>query len=1092
VTLRIHRAERTDLLADELAGLLATPPADPFAEEVVVVPAMGVERWLGQRLSHRLGARPAGSGDGVCAGVSFRSPRSLVAEVLGTSEDDPWAPGSLVWPLLATLDDCLDEAWCAPVARHLGHFDTGDEAELRQGRRYAVAFRLARLFASYAVQRPLLLADWLAGRATDGRGGPLDQDLHWQPHLWRRLVERVEADPPHVRHETTLRRLREDPASIDLPSRVSLFGHTRIPSTEVELLEALASHRDVHLWLPHPSDALWRRLDGISGDGAVERAGDTSHQQADHPLLATLGRDVRELQRTLPAVDCVDQPGATVDDAPDTLLGWLQADLRGNRVDPDGRVLADDDRSIQVHACHGVARQVDVLREVLLGLLQDDPTLEPRDILVMCPDIETFAPLVVAGFGLGDVVEEGHPAHRMRVRLADRAPSRTNPLLGVAAQLLELAGGRVTASQVLDLAQAPPVRRRFGFTDDDLDTLTTWVRDAGVRWAFDREHRAPFGVDYPHNTWQFGLDRVLTGVAVSADARGWLGTTLPLDDVGSTRVELAGRFAEYVDRLRLVTDGLVGSRPLEEWLTTLGDGVTSLTAVDADDAWQSGQMQRELGGVVADSGVLAGTALRLADVRSLLSGHLAGRPTRANFRTGTLTVCTMVPMRSVPHRVVCLLGMDDGVYPRHGLADGDDVLARRPFTGERDVRSEDRQLMLDALLAATETVVVTYTGANEHTGQPRPPAVPLGELLDALDVTAGTPVRDRVVVHHPLQPFDVRNLAPGRLGVPGPFTFDRTALAAARAAGGPRPAPPEFLAEPLDGDTGGDVSLAELLAFFRDPVKGFFRALDVTLPWEVDGVADGISVELDHLEQWGVGDRMLRDMLAGIHPDDALQAEWRRGALPPGRLGWRAGQQIREQAMPLAISALTHRQLPARAIDVDVDLGQGRRLSGTVTDVYGDRLVAVGYSRLDGKHLLATWLRLLALAAHDDDRPWTGLTIGRPPRGSSAVNRLLGPVDHRATEFLRDLVAIHDEGRCRPVPIPLRTSYAFARAAVTGGNPSEEAERQWDPRRWDGENADPAHVRVWGERAPLSALTGLGDYARRVWQPLFEFEAGSV
>ncbi len=96
----------------------------------------------------------------------------------------------------------------------------------------------------------------------------------------------------------------------------------------------------------------------------------------------------------------------------------------------------------------------------------------------------------------------------------------------------------------------------------------------------------------------------------------------------------------------------------------------------------------------------------------------------------------MTPMRSVPHRVVCLLGLDDGVFPRAGAIDGDDVLARRPFTGERDLRSEDRQLMLDAIMAARRHLVVTYTGANETTGQPRPPAVPLRELLDAL---AGRP-----------------------------------------------------------------------------------------------------------------------------------------------------------------------------------------------------------------------------------------------------------------------------------------------------------------------------------------------------------------
>ena len=1096
MTLHLHRAPRTDRLADALGDLLARPLEDPFATELVLVPARGVERWLSQRLSHRLGRGDAE--DGVCAGIEFRSPRSLVAELTGTVHDDPWSPDTLAWPLLEVIDESLDEPWCRTLARHLGHFDAGDEAEFRRGRRYAVARRLAGLFASYAVQRPQLLVDWLEGRATDGCGDRLDDDLAWQPPLWRALVDRVVAPPPHVRQAETVARLRGGVP--DLPPRLSLFGHTRMPLTEIELLGALAQAHDVHVWIPHPSDVLWRTLAGESGP--LPRRHDQSHRRVDHPLLATLGRDVRELQRSLGPIDVVDHHHGG-EPARDTLLGWLQTDLAANAVRPAGRQLAATDRSVQVHSCHGPARQVDVLREVLLGLLADDPTLEPRDILVMCPDIETYAPLITAGFGLGDVLDGGHPAHRLRVRLADRALTQTNPLLGVAAQLLDLAGSRATASAVLDLAQAPPVRRRFGFTDDDLDTVTAWVRESGVRWGFDKEHRAPFGLDqFLQNTWQFGVDRVLAGVALSEDSQAWLGTTLPLDDVGSNRVELAGRLAELVERLTVATDGLTGTRPLAEWLAALGQGVSALTRVDPADQWQSGQVQREFATVLAEASAREDTPMRLTDVRALLGGHLAGRPTRANFRTGTLTVCTMVPMRSVPHRVVCLLGLDDGVFPRLGLVDGDDALAREPLTGERDIRSEDRQLLLDAIGAATERLVVTYTGANEHSGQKRPPAVPLGELLDALDRTTGEPVRDRIVVQHPLQPFDVRNVATGALAVPTPFTFDPAMLVAAETVEGERPPAPEFLPVPLPPAPREDIALADLLTFFRDPVKGFFRALDVTLPWDVEGVSDAMPVEIDALETWGVGDRMLADMLRGLHPDQALGAEWRRGSLPPGQLGWRKAGEVRDQAMQLAIAALTHRQVAPQAYDVDVELGGGRRLTGTVSPVYGDRLVAVGYSRLDGKHLLESWIRLLALAAGRPDHNWTALTIGRAARGTAAAQRLLGPADDEPLGLLQDLVAIYDAGCREPLPLPLKTSFAWASARHHHDDPVEAARKKWKSGTYPAEDAEPAHERVWGVRPPLEKLLGtvppgedvegedtrLGALAARVWLPLLRCE----
>jgi exodeoxyribonuclease V gamma subunit len=1092
--LHVHRAERTDLLADGLGALLANPLGDPFAEELVLVPARGIERWLSQRLSHVLGA--GSDADGVCAGVAFRSPGSLIAEITSTVDDDPWSPEAMTWPLLEVIDTSCDEPWCRTLATHLGHGDTSPEGELRRGRRYAVARRLAGLFASYAHQRPQLLADWLADEASDGAGGDLDADLAWQPELWRALVDTIPADPPHIRHAKTVARLRESPTE-NLPARLSLFGHTRLAITDIELLDALAAHHELHLWLPHPSDVLWQALKDTHGP--VPRTDDESRHAAVHPLLETLGRDLRELQRALPDRPATDEflGGAT---RPDTLLGWLQADIAANTTRPEGRALTATDRSVQVHACHGPARQLDVLREVLLGLLEDDPTLEPRDIVVMCPDIETYAPLIVAEFGLGELAGDIHPAHRLRVRLADRALTQTSPLLGVAAELLAIAGSRATATQVLNLAQAEPVRARFSFTDDDLTQITDWVQNSNIRWGFDPHTRDRYGLAHiVHNTWRFGLDRILTGVAMSDDSQAWLGTALPLDDVGSSRVELAGRLAEYVSRLQSTVDALDGTRPLAAWIDALQDGVAALTRVD--DAWQSAHLHREFAKVADDAGSRADTALRLPDVRALLQHHLAGRPTRANFRTGTLTVCTMVPMRSVPHRVVCLLGLDDGVFPRLDLPDGDDALARNPITGERDIRSEDRQLLLDAIGAATDTLVITYTGADEHTGHHRPPAVPLAELIDALDQTTTEPVRDRVVVHHPLQPFDIKNVRPGELIPDTPFTFDPAAPLAARAAAGNRcPARP-FVADPLPAPPPGDVALTDLLGFFKDPVKGFFRALDYTLPADVDEVEDDMPVEIDALQEWAVGDRMLRDMLRCMDPANAIESEWRRGALPPAQLGWRAAKQIRDRAAQLAAAARQHRYGVPDPHDIDIDLGGGRRLTGTVTPVFGEATVSVTYSKLRDTHLLQAWIPLLALAAHRPGRDWTARCIGRAKDGDQISQRLLGKPPQPG-ETLRELVRLYDAGRREPLPLPIKTSFAWAEKRHAGRDPVWYANSKWTSQKYPGENAEPTHEKIWGPRAPLDVLLGsprpgeevdgedtrLGALAARLWLPLLRAE----
>ncbi len=1087
MTLHLHRAERTDLLADGLGALLANPLPDPFAEELVLVPARGVERWLSQRLSHVLGSG-TGGGDGVCAAVAFRSPASLLAEICeitGAVDDDPWSPEAMTWPLLEVIDCSLDEPWCRTLATHLGHGLPELEAESRRGRRYPVARRLAGLFASYARQRPRLLTDWLDGHACD-----LEPDLAWQPELWRALVERIDADPPHARHEKALERLRQGPT--DLPIRLSLFGHTRLACTDIELLDALATHHDLHLWLPHPSDDLWQKLAGFRG--AVPRTEDTSRRAAHHPLLETLGRDLRELQRMLPANPASDEylTGAITSD---TLLGWLQSDVAANAVRPDGRELSAGDRSVQVHSCHGPARQIDVLREVLLGLLEDDPTLEPRDIVVMCPDIERYASLIVAGFGLGETAGDSHPAHQLRVRLADRSLTQTNPLLAVADELLALAGTRATASQLLDLAQAAPIRARLRFTDDDLDTISDWVREANIRWGFDKESRAPYGLDrIVHNTWRFGLDRILTGVAMSDDSRAWLDTALPLDDVGSDKVELAGRLAEYVARLHRITERLSGARPLTEWLDALTDGVALLTR--SDGAWQEAQLQREFAKIVQQAGSRNSTLLRLPDVRALLSTHLAGRPTRANFRTGTLTVCTMVPMRSVPHRVVCLVGLDDGVFPRLIAPDGDDVLARAPMTGDRDIRSEDRQLLLDAVCAATETLVITYTGADAYTGQPRPPAVPLDELLDALDQTTKAPVRQQIVVQHPLQPFDHKNVTPGALTPDKPFTFDPTALAAAEAVTGKRYAPRTFITDLLPPPPFADVALADLLDFFKDPVKGFFRALDCTLPWDVDEISDEMPVEIGPLEAWTVGDRMMHDMLRGMDLKTVAEVEWRRGTLPPERLGWRKAKEIRCSADQLATVARRYQGADPEALDIAVDLGDGRRLTGTVNPVFDSRIVEVTYSKLAAKHKLQAWISLVALAAGKPDREWTAVCVGRGDKDTVAVCCLRRPPDPRA--ILDDLVALFDAGRREPLPLPLKTSYAWAERRFRGKDPEKYARSKWESSNFhEGEDREKANVRVWGSNPRFDVLLGpprpgeempgegtrLGALAARLWLP---------
>ncbi|NMO91990.1 exodeoxyribonuclease V subunit gamma [Actinomycetospora sp. TBRC 11914] len=1108
MTLHVHRAERADRLAEALAEVLAVPPADPFAADVVAVPTRGVERWLAQRLAHRLGAGPGE--DGVCARVEFPPPAELVARARGRAEDDPWRPERLVWPLLAVVDECAGEDWCAPLGTYLGL--VGDASGTRAGRRFAAARHLARLFDAYGEHRPAMLRAWAAKEDEDGAGGEVPPDLRWQPELWRRLRDRVavpgpgETLPEHC--EVVAR------GGGDLPGRVSLFGPTRLATAHLEVLEALARTREVHLWLPHPSPALWDAVAGAGPVGSPRRAADPTADAAAHPLLRSLARDARELQLRLPA-GATDVHHPAPGHPPTTLLERLQDDLRRDHAPVPTEIPPDE--SVVVHSCHGPDRQVEVLREAVLGLLADDPTLEPRDVVVMCPDVETFAPLITAAFGAGGSDGSdgtaGHPGHRLAVRLADRALTQVNPLLGVLGTVLDLADARLSASELLDLAESEPVRRRFRFDDDDLERLRTLVARAGVRWGLDREHRASYRLGgVAENTWERGLDRLLVGVAMSGDEQVWLDTALPLDEVDSRDADLVGRLAELVDRVGEVLHPMRGEQPLGTWLDALTLAVDALTATPPSEVWQLTQTRAVLAEVRGAGAGAPDPLLTLHDVRAVLADHLAGRPTRANFRTGTLTVATLLPMRSVPHRVVCLLGLDDQVFPRETATDGDDVLARDPCVGERDAAAEDRQLLLDAVLAATERLVVVHSGADERTNAPRPPAVPIGELLDTLDATAtvgGRPAREHVVRHHPLQPFAPRNFST-RAG--RPFSFDAAQLAGARALVAGRATPPRFLdgplpAHPRDGAAPTDVDLADLVRFVEHPVRAFLRQrLSLVARGEEEEPDEALPVDPDGLEVYKIGKRLLADRLAGHDVSACMEAERRRGSLPPGALGVALLRRVGQQAEKIRLAAAPLWETPAHDLTVAAALDDGTTVVGTVPGVRGTTLASVSFARLAAKHRAAAWVQVLALAVAYPDQPWSATTIGKGGREEPTAAAVIPRIDpERARAALTDLVALRAEGLREPLPLFAKASerYVADRPRRTTRQAFDAARRSWSADWGDGR--DPAHVLVWGRDRPLDDVAGaptgagpdaggestrFGELAVRLWRPLREAESG--
>ena len=472
-------------------------------------------------------------------------------------------------------------------------------------------------------------------------------------------------------------------------------------------------------------------------------------------------------------------------------------------------------------------------------------------------------------------------------------------------------------------------------------------------------------------------------------------------------------------------------------------------------------------------------------MRALLDDRLKGRPTRANFRTGHLTVCTLVPMRSVPHRVVCILGLDDGEFPHKAPRDGDDLLLDDPHVGDRDPRAEDRQMLLDALLAATERLVITYTGNDERTNLERPPAVPVAELLDVVDRTVRTgsgpdapAARERILIRHPLQPFDPRNFRAGELTADGPWGFDAVALGGARALSSPRHDAPPFLPAPLPATDAELIELGDVIRFVEHPCRAFLRSrLGISVRESLDEVQDALPVELGGLELWGVGQRLLDGLLAGAELEECVRAELARGSLPPAMLAAararpphadchsarRRGPPVRRQrTRDLARrqpppagwpNACRNRARSPRGHDPPCQLlarapaGSAGRVGPAArahrgSSRRGVRSAVIGRARQDVWNAETTVAQIAPLAA---DQALAQLAI---------------------------VVDLYDRGMRELVPLASLASAAYAYAAGHGEDPIAAALAVWETTfGYDKEDREPEHLLAYGGALPLSELT---------------------
>lgn len=1127
MTLFLCRAARTEELAFALAAHLRERRPDPFEAVPIVVGSRGMERWLRHRIATELG---------VAAQLAFPFPRQAIdgatAALLGRSTPGGgpwwehraaghWGPEALAFRLVGLLRERAVEPTFEAVARYLGAEPGGAVAY----RELAFAREVADVLDRLMHERPRAALAW-------ARDPESAREHRWLAELLA-AVGATDDGSPAALHVALVD--GPGPAAAPPLAPLSIFGLSTIGPGDRERLAAIARHVDVHLYLLAPSEEWWADVRGKREQRAAlldaQKKGDPAEIErleqeiaSQNAVLASLGLPSRDLQVWLEQSRYQEdeRPCAAADAA--TALGALQGWVRraGAMPTAGGAPLLPRDASVGFHAAWGPLRQVEVLRDELLALMAGDARVEPRDVLVMTPDVETYAPLVAAVFARsGAGGPAGPPA--IPVAIADLGLARTNPVAEVLLAVLALAEERVTAPRLFELLALEPVRQRFGLDADDVADLRELIATSGMRWGLDAADRAAVGQPaLDQNTLGFGLERLALGALMPdedpTDAVDGTGELLPIAPVELESRARAARVGALGQLVRAVGDVRRRARPqpLPQWRDLLRDVAAGFARTSDGAAWLGAQVEEELDGLVEAAADLGEAPLGVGALRRLLASRFEVPRRGDRPITGAVTVCALQPMRSVPFRVIALLGMDDGAFPRGATPRAWDPFARA-LPGERDPRTVERHLLLETLLCARDRLLILWSGFDVRTGEPLPAAVPVEELLEVVGRLSGAG-RDDLVRRHPLQPWSLDVFAPGGAGPWDPALAAAAARLLAVTAGRAEPEPVGLAASfgedvPPEDHPPRDVSLDELADGLAAPQRLFLAGRMGLYPPE-GGAAlpDREPIELDGLGAWDIRQRALEALRAGGDPQEAARRVLRRaaaeGALPLQAGGERVVLDATEEAQALLEAYGAAAGAPVEPPTLTVDLPCGLQVRGRAPAArqHGGRLLLewlVPGKSDRAKLQLRAWVYTLAARAQGLDA--AARVVGAD---DGARSRIAGQVVASDRDAAWALAALDDLGalwlacRARPTPLFPRTSRAIADAWPEHGDdalrPDELAAVERAVRAaWssdDGEQRDRWVAPLFGPLDPADALGtdrtpapgSVPGLALRLWAPLLE------
>ncbi|MBD0706705.1 MULTISPECIES: exodeoxyribonuclease V subunit gamma [unclassified Pseudomonas] len=1125
----VVHGNRLDELRSLVISLMRRYPLGPLENEIALVQSNGIAQWLKLALAEDPEDDDTG-GCGIAAAIDVQLPGSfmwqLYRTVLGRDEIPAKSlldKAPLTWRLMRLLPQLIEQPHFEPLRRFLTH-----DTDLRK--RYQLSERLADLFDQYQVYRADWLEDWAEGRHQTrnvrGEIKPLAPENCWQAELWRALLmgvgEQGMAQSRAGVHQRYIERINSlEVAPRNLPARVIVFGISSLPAQVLEALAGLSRFSQVLLCVHNPCRHHWADIVADKDllrhqyKRQARKAGmpvvldpQTLHQHA-HPLLAAWGKQGRDYINLLDSYDDPNSYRSVFRDGridlfsegnPTTLLGQLQDDILELRPLNETRehwpaVDTEQDGSIRFHVAHSAQREVEILHDQLLARFSADPSLRPRDIIVMVPDIDSYAPHIRAVFGQ---LERTDPRF-IPFTLTDQGQRGRDPLLIAVEHLLKLPDSRFPVSEILDLLDVPALRERFGIDEADLPTLHRWIEGAGIRWGMSAEHRAGLGLpaELEQNSWRFGLRRMLLGYAVGS--AGAYDGIEPYDEIGGLDAALIGPLVALLDALQVAHQELTRPASPQEWGSRLHDLMQLFfQASNEHDDYLLAQLEdlRETWLETCESVGLQDelplTVVREAWLAGLDQGRLSQR-----FLAGAVNFCTLMPMRAIPFKLVCLLGMNDGDYPRAQPPLDFDLMGSDYRPGDRSRREDDRYLLLEALLSAREKLYISWVGRSIRDNSDRPASVLVGQLRDHL--ASGWRLADdrgdlleALTQEHPLQPFSARYFHQGS----ALFSYAsewRMLHGAHEHAAQSQVLEPYVQEEPL--------GLGQLQDFLRNPVRHFFsQRLKIFFEAIEAPLADDEPFVLDALQRYSLSDSLLEAALVRLdQPDLALATHAKRlqngGLLPMAGFGECMQRELIE---PLPDLLQRYQQLLAlwptpltSALPVSLQL-HGVSVEGWLSGLHqradGAVLTISAIPNGIGSPKTRKWHRLI--------RPWVNHLVACANGFSMTTalvasddSLLLAPFEEPvARRLLGDLLQAWQAGMRQPLPVAVKTAFAWlgqsdpakadaaARKAYEGDGQNSEGERR----------ESPALARQFADFDALTADETFPDWCDALYRPLLE------